>query len=569
VPGGEGMKGAWAARLLWAIPALLGVSLTAISARSGFAYDDIALRRAVQGHSLLASKAPFDLFLTMPGIPEWNRAAREAGMLPWFASERLRIAPLRPLASLSHTIDFTLWPGWPVIMHLQNIVLYALVVAVVCFLYKKMIRPAWAALLAGCLFACNDGHGVAVGWISCRSSLLAAAFGLLALLLHHRWRSEGWLPGKYFGPLALAIGLLSSELAIGVAGYLIAYAAFLDEAPLRQRGRSLAGHAFVLIAWILFYRMMDGGARFSGMYVDPWTSPTGFVAAVRERAPTLLLMQFWNSVPSTGTALVLSGLAAVAILPLAVRDKHVRFWLVGMLLAVLPACGTVPQRRMLLIAGVGGFALMVSVVAALFTRSSLRLARLWWALPSSLVGLAWLAAHAVAAPWRLPSESVSMGDSGRAVDKLRDALKSGFPARQIVLLNSGNPLLVPMLVQGEEARGARLEVNALAFSRGAARVRRTAVDTLLVLLPEGLLRDPFARLFRSPADSMPAGFRVRLTTMEAVVVDPGDGAGPVAVEFRFPAPLESLDTAWVVENRGEIEAVELPLVGGEILLQPR
>jgi len=570
MPGRPEVKLGWASRLAWALPALLGVLLTSASVRSGFAYDDYALRRAVHGHSLLANKAPFDLFLTISGTPEWNRQAREVGMLPWFASDRLRIAPHRPLAALSHTVDFTLWPASPVIMHLQNIALYAVVVVMAGLLFKRLVPGVFTALFAALLFACNDGHGVAVGWISCRSTLLAAAFGFLSLLLHDRWRSDGWSPGRFWGPLSLAFGLLSSELAIGMAGYLLAYAAWLDKGPVLQRVRSLTGFACVVIAWVLYYRIMDGGARYSGMYVDPWASPFAFAAELKQRAPQLCLLQFWNSTPAGGRALILSGLAALAVLPLAVRDKHVRFWFVGMVIAMVPACGTIPQRRMLLIAGLGGFAVMASVIAALFERSSLKPARLWWVLPAGLVGLTWIVAHVVSAPRRLPAESMSMDHSGRTVERYLDELDSRFPDRSVVLLNSANPLLAPMLVQGEDYRDTRPHrVRALAFSNAAIRVRRLADDSLVVLVPQGLFRDPFTRLFRSAGEPMPRGWGVELSDMAAVIVDPGDDFGPVAIEFRFRAPLESLDAVWVAETREGIATVELPRIGDEIVVQSR
>ena len=98
----------------------------------------------------------------------------------------------RPLTWLSFTAQFAIWGGNPAPLRLFNVLLHALNSALVLLLVFKLqallpltgSRGRWRApMLAGLLFALHPLQTESVVYIYQRSTLLAALFSLLALLL--------------------------------------------------------------------------------------------------------------------------------------------------------------------------------------------------------------------------------------------------------------------------------------------------------------------------------------------------------------------------------------------------
>src|SRR5678815_1800306 len=107
----------------------------------------------------------------------------------------------------------------------------AALAAVVALLYRRFIggmssatNAMWIAGLAAVLYAIDDSHGFAVGWLANRCGIQGAFFAVLALLAHHRCDSLS----PRLGPAALLIALLCSEQMVAAGGFLFAYALFLS-----------------------------------------------------------------------------------------------------------------------------------------------------------------------------------------------------------------------------------------------------------------------------------------------------------------------------------------------------
>ncbi len=159
---------------------------------------------------------------------------KRTGGLPWFADEFFHVSFWRPLGSLTHHIDYRLFSDAPLVMHAQNLFWYGVLVGAAALLHRRLLTPPWAAGLAALLYAADDAHGHAVGWITNRGAVMAAAFAHARALAHDRSRRDGFRAGALLSPLLLMLGLASSELALGAAGYLIAHAGC--SIPLRARG---------------------------------------------------------------------------------------------------------------------------------------------------------------------------------------------------------------------------------------------------------------------------------------------------------------------------------------------
>ena len=148
--------------------AAVAAFLTGSSLFGGLATEDYVFRAA--------TRAPFswsnvNLF-GGPDVPGAVLAGKEAGVLPWLASESLRLSFWRPVSSLSHQLDYRLFGDTAWLMHLESVLLYALLAFLTARLYARLVEPRWVGGLAALLFALDDAHGHAVGWISNRNAVL-------------------------------------------------------------------------------------------------------------------------------------------------------------------------------------------------------------------------------------------------------------------------------------------------------------------------------------------------------------------------------------------------------------
>ncbi len=341
----------------WGAPLACLLVLPALG--TGLVIDDYLLRLRVHDANGIRWQGLLDTFSLVErhGVP----ALRELGELPWWSDPDLTLRFFRPLAALTHALDFAwLSPFW---MHVESMLLLALLNVLVALWYRRWLGEASA--LATALFALAPGHIYVASWIANRNALLAALFGVGALLLYERARSQGRsvLPAT----LLYALGLLSGEIGVCTLGLLIAYALCLDQAP--RPWRALAPAFLLTGGWGVAHQLLGYGARESPLYVSP-LEPR-FVLELAAHVPTLLFGQ-WG-VPAIGLSMLLArpmawaftgvcllclALWAPRVITLAKAEPRARFGLVGSLLAVLPVSATVPHDRLLIIADIAGLGLL-------------------------------------------------------------------------------------------------------------------------------------------------------------------------------------------------------------------
>ena len=360
--------------------------------------DDIWHRAMLLGDRewLPASPGPLSLFTFTSGTAEDSARIIENGFAAWWMSSGLRIAFFRPVASLTHVLDYALWPSSPPLMHAPSIAWYAVVVFLASKLHRRRLGPISpvAAGIATLFYAIDHTHGLPVGWIANRNTIVATAFALGALLLHDsaaKRERAGLLP--YASALLLALALGSGEGATSTVFYLGAHALFLDERPLRTRALSLAPSTAVVFAWLVAYRVGHFGVIGSGVYHDPFHSPASFFADLLAHVPLLLGAELgaptpdaWPFLPLGGkvvllclAAVVLAWAGRVFVRMARAADERVRrvsrFLLCAGYLSVLPGSAAFPSGRTLLLASFGLLGLLGMACAGLlegapWTRSS-------------------------------------------------------------------------------------------------------------------------------------------------------------------------------------------------------
>lgn len=522
----------------------------------GLMMDDYLHRVTHEGGLQIVPRPDWDLFRFVGPDRAEFAAQVDFGIVPWWAPADYRIAFFRPLTALSHRVDYHYFPDHPAVMHAENILLFAGMVLLAGLLYRRLVAPAWAAGLAALLFAWDDAHSFVVMWIANRNALFSGLFGLLALWLHDRHRRDGARAAAVLAPLALALGLLSGETTVAVLGYLAAYALFLDEKPVRDRLKSLAPHAVVVLMWAAVYKARGYGSSGSGFYIDPGSEPLTFALAVVERLPVLLLAQFglppadlWSPTGDTQVAPLLVATAVlvglgVVFARLLRKDRACLFFATGMLLSLIPVCATWPNDRLLLFSGFGAFGLIATFLSRAFAveRPGPRFrAR----------AVAWLMVlvHVIIAPLLLPVR-------GRATGRmLHDYIENGartLPANtgaMLVVVNAPDPL-VPGIAGAAHyyadpipLSGRLRQLAVVADGEGLAE--RIDDHTLSVTATRGFFHDPFSQVFRSRSNRFHAGDVVTVKGMRVEIMEVDSEGFPRRIHFRFDVLLEDPSLVWI------------------------
>lgn len=294
---------------------------------------------------------------------------------PWWATPDLKLSLFRPLSGATHYLDYQLWPHAPWLMHLHSVAWYGAAVLAIGVLFQRLMGAGWIPGLAALIYGVSYTHAVPVMFIANRNALVGVTFSAVALRLHHAWRMSGKRRAALASSAALLLALFGNEGAVATFGYLLAYAWVIDRAPLRSRMISLVPAIVAIAFWRAVYTSLGHGAWGSAAYIDPLASPLRFIEAAIVRGPILLNglwllppADFWAAVPwleqrwAAAAAIALASLAAV-LWPLLRRDRSSRFWALGMLLSIVPACATFPMNRLLVHAGIGFAAILAQFIA--------------------------------------------------------------------------------------------------------------------------------------------------------------------------------------------------------------
>jgi hypothetical protein len=535
----------------WIIIAI-GLGLAAPALTASFTADDHLhrlLERADPGVPGLHSR-PFDLFVFANGNVDDTAKLRDAGIFPWWVDPALRLSFFRPLSSATHVLDHLLWPDCAPAQLAHDLLWLALSLVVAWRFYRRFVGTRWIAVLALALYAFDDARGPVVGWIANRNALVALVLAVPVLLVHDRWRREGWSPGRWLGPLLFAIALGAGESTIAILAYLGAHALWLDRSTWRDRLLALAPYAVIVVVWRI-------------AYAHPGSDPAAFVAAAATRLPFLLASQLalpWSDLASVYPVLgVVAVMLVIALITIAVvgfacarllaRDPVSRFFATAMLLAAVPVCSTFPADRLLSFVGLGAMGLIAQLLAAaLEDRSRLGDGRVRRA-AVSVVAILMALVHLVFAPPLLALRSRSMVAVGRVIDRAdagipRDA---AITQQTVVIVSAPSDALAGYVPLMRASRGEPRPAHLywLATATTAVTLERVDARTLRILPADGLLRYEIDRMVRSPRSRpFAVGDRVTLVgvtmTIEAITAD----GRPTSVLAQFAVPLEDPSLIW-------------------------
>ncbi|MET0287764.1 MAG: hypothetical protein ABW352_24965 [Polyangiales bacterium] len=556
---------------------VLGLLLTSTSLSIGLTGDDYLQKLMVREQPGIEGLRHRDLnlYAFARGSEEMKGLINE-GAAPWWAEPNLHFEFFRPLSSLTHQLDYRLWPEQPVVMHLHSLLWFGVLLWTVGLLYQRFIRTPWVAGFALLLYAIDDAHAAPVAWLANRNALIATALPVLGLLAHDRWRARGDRRAAWLAALWFALGFCAGEASVQVGAYLFAYACFLDSGSWRERARSLLPYLSLVVAWRVVYALGEYGVRGSSVYIDPVGDPLYFMQSALVRLPVLLLAQFgmpfsefWDLLPVIAPslqplmlvfALFVVGFVGWLLWPMFKRDAMTRFWAVGTLLATIPACAAVPNDRLLTATGLGGAALVARFIAAVADHSFPRRGK-----AVSAAFAAAIAVHALFSPLVLPLRAKAVGGlevlMGRADRSI--ASDPSIEGREVVLLN---PPVDPMPIYFagyREAQGIPRPHYLRWLATGVSELVVTRVDerTLNVHPTGGYLSNSSQWMLRDRRTRSFVGEKVELADCTFEVRSVTADARPLDVEVRFHEPLESAHFQWMQWGRHEYVPFRVPALG--------
>lgn len=566
----------------WCIPvsALIGMLLIAPAMNMGLLGDDYLHWSLLTGRS--ANPQPgafFGLFTFADGNVAANQALIDSGRLVWWANDHLRIAFWRPLAELSQRLDYQLWPDSPVAMHLHNLLLYGLMILLTGRLFTRLDPDRQQAGLATWLFAGNMLHVFAVAWLASRNQMLSGLFLVTTLLAYDRWRQGGSVLHGVLAAVALVLGLFSAEASIQTAGYLFAYALFMEPGkPLFTRIKALLPFAVIVLVWKATHGRLGYGSFGSPGYVDPSSNLAGFSISLALRLPALMIAQ-WFGVSSAmfeqlgrGTQVLYSGAATVALLALAwaihalggFRSQLVRFYAMGAILALAPACAGYPFDRLTINSDIGASGVLSVVLLTVWRQ---RQVFKGWGLGSAknlllLVGFI----HLIVFPVGTLGTSVFMkaiNGAGEAQAALAIPEATPGQAERLLLLNlpaAESIYYIPLIRQYHGLHNPTT-MHALGPNNQAMTLTRVDDTSLRLTVPTGFRGTITRDTQRQPFQ---VGDTVRMGDISVLVEALTEDHAPKTVLFRFPGSVQGAPWQFLAWNEDGVHRLQPPAIGQSV-----
>jgi hypothetical protein len=576
----RGMRTALVLGLLLALPSL-GV---------GFFADDWIQRLALSGSVPEYAPDPWDLYEWTAADPVLPSPLMDVGVLAWWSHEEFHAHFFRPLSSLLLALDAWLFADSAFAAHLHSLLWYLVLIGGAAALFKAIL-PRETAVRATLVYAVAGLDASGLGWLAARHGMVAAAFGVAALLTHIRWRETGWVWGRIASPLLLIAALASSEIALGAVAFLAAYEMLGARSSGRERVLAATPSVLIALVYVWAYAWCDFGPRMVGTYVSPFEHPMAFAAASLLRVP-VLAAELLTAIPSIlffglpapgRLVMAVYGLAAISMVAtalyairhrLAEPERRAARWLAaGSLLSLLPLAGGLPDSRLLPTALLG-----TSVLIAVLLRHGRGGPRNYadprQTLPrrvTALVGALALAHLGLSPGVRLvrPGIYARLAESStRLIDEAEIPCQQGA---DVVVLPPVDPFRggysAPLALASPALSPKTWRVLSMApFDHVIARTSESAFE--LRVGGGAMLTTPMEQLGRPPTAPLRAGDQVQLSRMRIRVLEVSNG-GPSRVLFEFGRPLEDPGLCFVERRRGALREARIPEVGHERILPHR
>jgi hypothetical protein len=545
--------GIWVLAVVVCSPALFG----------GIELDDLH-HQAMASNGLDLVSAAFT-FVTDADRPQHLAAVD----LPWWTSPTYKMDLWRPVAALTHFVDWSLWPRSALMMHLHSLLWYAALVGVVGLLHRGS-DPSRRATLATVVFALSQAHGMNVGWLAARNSLIGATLGGLAFWAYRRGRDRQEVVARILGPGLLALAVLANEGAVGIFGYVLAHAVLLD----RRRGRLLAllPYVAVIFVWRHASAVLGHGSAGGGLYLDPLANPLEYIGRTAIHGMILVAGRFGvavvdplGAIPGAYTFAMLAAVPFVIAIAWLLSDRLrgdrvLAAWGLGMIFSLATAGALVPTDRGMLVMGFGASVLLADLVLEGRRSGASRTRRL---VAVTLIGI-----HLVVSPLLLALRVRSSSLVQTFVEPIEAALPRDpeVAERAVVILNVPSDLVMiySRVMRQLAGEPAPARIAYLYAGTSPLKLQRPASD-VLVLRPETpWLHAPLDRMFAE--GRFVEGQRIEGPCFDALVEETNEGGLATQVRFVLHGRGRGCEPVFMAWDRDAPRSIDLPAVGRSIEL---
>lgn len=328
-----------------------------------FSADDYLLRAMLLGDAALADigftnadpdrsvaariSDTFHFFSTPSGSLETQRYY---GNLPWWSVTEGLMRPFRPLAAITHWIDYQLWPNDRVLMQVQSLLYFVLFAIAGLVLYQRLTSDWAVVVLAAAFLVFDVSMALNFSWLAARNTYLSAALGMLSIRCYMQWRDEARWRYWWGAAMGFLAALLTAEAGLAVAGYFGAYALVYDARGWKKGLISLLPFVAIVVVWRAYYNAMEFGALNIGLYLDPGRDMVGMIERVITVFPHIvvslatgvdgliggvdLTYRFWLSL----VCWLLVGVFVYLVGDLLKHHREARFMFLGSAFATIPHC---------------------------------------------------------------------------------------------------------------------------------------------------------------------------------------------------------------------------------------
>ena len=566
----------------WFVPCavLLGVLLMAPAANIGLVADDFLHWAMLTGRSPNAQPGSYwGLFTFFDGVVAHNQALKDSGRLIWWGSDQLKLSFWRPLSEISLWLDYQLWPHSTVMMHVHNLLWYGLLIYALSRLYRLLDANQQQANLATWLFAGNLMHVFAVAWLAARNQLMVGVLLAGALAAFHLWRTGRGARYGWVAAALLAVGLLSAEAAIAIVGYMVAYLLTFEAGkPVWGRARAIVPFVLIVLVWKAVHSHMGYGSVASPAYIDPAANLPRFAQSMVLRLPALMAAQWFGA--STGvfeqlprqmqvlyaavSMGLLVGLGLVVHYLKGFASPLARFYLLGSIFVLVPACATLTMDRLVLNANIGMSGFLAIVACQVVARRHTLVG--WPAAAAKWVVYVMAAIHVLLFP-------LASGVSSALLKTMLWPTTQGEPlsvpdarqikAQHVILVNPPTAEMVFYYPVVRDYLGVANPQSMHAMGPGIQAMSLSQLDetTLKLSVPGGIkatmARDEVSQPFKVGDVTMMGGIRVEVLEITPERV-------PKVVLFRFPAPVSDPQWQFYAWKDEGYAPFELPGVGKSV-----
>lgn len=567
--------------------ALIGVLLALPTLRTGLIGDDFLFRELITGQAHQSHPGTFfGLYTFADGNAEHIQAMKDAGLFQWWAADHALMSFWRPLSELTHWADYRLWPESPALMHVHSLLWYGALAWLLSRFYRMLdprpVRPGLAALI----FAVSPMHLFTVIWLAARNQLIAGCAIVLTMMAFHLWRQGRGLAYGLLSMAFMAIGLAAAEAGVAAMGYLLAYLLTLepDRSTWRQRWAALLPFVLIILVWRLYYNHLGYGSAGLGGYIDPGADPVRYFQTMMLRMPALLLAGLYGASSSIFHLLperpqVIYAFGATVVIALTIWVAHIRrlwdtplarFFGLGAILALAPACAAATNDRLLLNAEFGLSPLIAMLLTATWKREiQAHRGRLAVWSSNVVVGMLTLI-HLLL----YPIATISMAIATPAMTKASMQLESlslpderDAPNGKVILINPPKALFVGYYPTIRRYFGLHNPSSMQALTSGDQAVMLTVLtDRRIRVNGERGLAEPVSRDLKT--QPLRVGDRIRAGSFVVTVEAVNAYGNATQASFDFDTALR--DAPWQLYTWGEsgYERFKLPAVGHSVTLPP-